>query len=70
MKYLLTVPIPIPWEAAKVTVEDALVEEEKAAAEAVVGHTIDRCGEGLRHGGFPAAAVACSRAVLEGSKLD
>jgi hypothetical protein len=34
MKYLWTVPVPVPWEAA---VDEVLVEEEKAAAEAVGG---------------------------------
>ena len=69
MKYLWTVPVPVPWEAADAAVEDVLVEEEKAAAEAVGGSRRRSMWRRSSARGLPAAA-ARSRAVAEGSKLN
>ena len=68
MKYLWTVPDPVPWEAAD-EVDEVLVEEEKAAAEAVGGSRRRSMWRRSSARGFPAAA-ARSRAVVEASKLE
>ena len=68
MKYLWTVPVPVPWEAAD-EVDEELVEKEKAAAEAVGGSRRRSMWRRSSASGFPAAA-ARSRAVVDASKLE
>lgn len=67
MKYLWTVPVPAPWAVAD-GADEALVEDEKAAAEAVGGSRRRSMWRRSSARGFPAAA-ARSRAVVDGSKL-
>ena len=68
MKYLWTVPVSVPWEAAD-EVDEELVEKEKAAAEAVGGSRRRSMWRRSSARGFPAAA-ARSRAVVDASKLE